>query len=397
MAVSTAALTAIVLADVPGPEVRVVGLTLAERARRVAEKAGASAVFVARDRASIAAWWRDQASSRVLVIRATDQLVHTPLVAGLLDHERAIAVDPDSGAYAGALIARDALADRVVAALVRGDDDGAVAAALVDSGAREIAHGELARHAATTRRERRAAAQMLYRIIHKPQDNAITRYLYRPLSFPLTRLLVHTSITPNQITFVTALLVALGCCLVGSGDVVAGTAIVLAASYVDCCDGEVARLRLETSRLGAWLDTIVDELSQVAYLLALGLAVDAPHKLIAIGVFTYALSIYCIYWNLVVLVGSANSQDYVGKFEIRGGALRPIAATGEVHPFMRYLGYVIRRDFVCWAMLVLVALHGQTLGFGLLVLGGIVTATIVTSDHVRVRGQLEALRGNSRR
>jgi hypothetical protein len=45
---------ALVLADAPSADVKVVGLTLAERARRVALKAGATTALVARDRAAIA-------------------------------------------------------------------------------------------------------------------------------------------------------------------------------------------------------------------------------------------------------------------------------------------------------------------------------------------------------
>src|SRR5690349_325449 len=72
-------LDSVILADA-GSERRVHGLTLTERARRVATRAGARRVLVLRDRAELAGWWR---GGRVLVIRATDQLVHTPLVAAL--------------------------------------------------------------------------------------------------------------------------------------------------------------------------------------------------------------------------------------------------------------------------------------------------------------------------
>ena len=62
-------------------------------------------------------------------------------------------------------------------------------------GAATRAHGSIARHPVNDASDRDAAEQLLYRIVIKPQDNAITRYLYRPVSFPLTRLLVWTPIT----------------------------------------------------------------------------------------------------------------------------------------------------------------------------------------------------------
>ncbi len=430
-------LTAIVIADAPGADARVVGLSLAERARRVAVRAGASAVLVARSRAELPAWWRANPSERVLVIRATDQLVHTPLVSGLVATDRALAIavaprdaaasDCAAGSYAGAMIACGAAASRLVAALADGADDRALAATALADGADAIPHGAIARHPATTPDQRRAAARLLYRIIHKPQDNAITRYLYRPLSFPLTRLLVHTAITPNQISYCTAVLIAIGCWLTARGPVdsaILGTAIVLAASYVDCCDGEVARLKLQTSRFGAWLDTVVDELSQVAYMIALGLHCAhsfgvfgdlGPHDrwlyAIAIGAVTYTIAIYCVYWNIVVLIGSANSQDYVGKFEITDGdapgtaRLRPVAAQAiavrpDMHPALKfaatYAPYLVRKDLVSWGVLVLAVVHLTELAFGLLVAGGVLTAAIVAIDHVRVRAQLFEIRRRDR-
>jgi len=421
------ALTAIVLADGPGADARVVGLSLAERARRVAVRAGAVAVLVVRSRAELAPWWRTERSTRVLVLRATDQLVHSPLVASLVatHHPLAIAVDPVDGAYGGAMQACGAAASTLVAALAAGEDDRALAARV--EVAAHVAHGPIARHPTTTADQRRAAARMLYRIVHKPQDNAVTRWLYRPLSFPLTRLLVHTSVTPNQISYVTAFLVAIGCWITATGSALTGTAIVLAASYVDCCDGEVARLKLATSRYGAWLDTVVDELSQIAYMTALGLHCahvfsvhyllgdlghyDPWHVAIAVGVATYAIAIYCVYWNIVVVVGSANSQDYVGKFEITDGdrpgtaRLRPIASqaiatSADVLPSLRWIAtyapYIIRRDFVCWGTLALAALHLPQVGFGLLIVGGVATALVVTIDHVRLRTQLVEIRRRER-
>ena len=69
------------------------------------------------------------------------------------------------------------------------------------------------------------------------------------------------------------MLVAIGCWFTANAsntNALIGTVIVLAASYVDCCDGEVARVKLLSSRFGAWIDTIVDELSSVGYMAALG-------------------------------------------------------------------------------------------------------------------------------
>jgi hypothetical protein len=414
-------LDAVVLFDALSQQV-VAGLTAGERAVRVARRAGATRVLVVdRVRDQLAAW-RGARRGPLLVLRA-DQLVHpplvTPVIAAAPADGLAIAVGPD-GAYAGALLATGEHAGRVIEALARGDGDAAIAAAAT----LRVPHGEIARHPIATPDERRAAHRLLYRILIKPQDNAITRYLYRPISSPLTRLLVWTPITPNQISYLVAAVVALGCWLTASAStarVIAGTAVILAAAYLDCCDGEVARLKLLSSRFGAWLDTIIDELSSVGYMAALGwhchlaygprtlgdLGFDPWLAGIALGAVTYGGAVYCIYYNLIVGVGSANSQDYAGRFEVvpggrpgsvrlRPAAARPIAPRRELPGWLAaiatYAPYVVRRDFISWAALAFVALHGAAALFAGLTLGGIVTFVIVAVDHVQLRRLRRSIR-----
>jgi len=421
-------LDAIVLSDARS-RVAIAGLSAGERAVRVARRVGATRVLMvdradgpALARGELAAW-RAARTCPVLVIRA-DQLVHPPLVAPLVAASPAdgiaIAVGPDD-VYAGALLATGGGAAQVIAALVRGDSDAAIAATATV----RTPHGDIARHAIATPDERRAAHRMLYRILIKPQDNAITRRLYRPISLPLTRLLVWTPITPNQISYAVAVLVTIGCWLTAhaSMDLAAlGTAVILAASYLDCCDGEIARVKLMSSRFGAWIDTIIDELSTLGYMAALGwhchlafgrgffvhLGVDLGSRLgtdpwiaaIALGVVTYGWSMYCIYYNIIVGVGSANSQDYAGSFEVVPGGqpnsvrLRPaagkaIAPTRELPGWLAaiatYAPYLIRRDFISWFALVFVLLHWTHVLFAGFVLGGVGTCVIVTVDHVKLR------------
>jgi len=417
-------LAAIVLATDQLSRVRIAGLTACERAVRVAKRV-ADRVFVVEDEASRAALatWRSVTKSSLLVIRA-DQLVHTGLVEPLLCATRdAIAIVPEdapvndltAGAYAGAFLVGDGSAGEVIEALARGDSDVAIVAKLSDP--QRIQHGEIARAPIGTREQRRTAHRLLYRILVKPQDNAITRYLYRPISMPLTKLLVWTPITPNQISCFVAALVALGCWLTGHRDIelaLLGTVLVLVASYVDCCDGEVARVKLMQSRFGAWIDTIVDELSSVGYMVALGwhchqyfganyfgrIGFDPWVAATAIGIFTFVGCIYFVYYNIIVAVGSANSQDYVGRFEVVPGkqpntvrlapATTKAIATKDPLPqpldfIATYLPYIVRRDFICWAAVGFAALHVTHAGFGTLVLGGIISFVILSIDHIKLR------------
>jgi hypothetical protein len=175
--------------------------------------------------------------------------------------------------------------------------------------------------------------------------------------------------------------------------------------------------------MGAWLDTIIDEISSVAYMVALGwhchlyygphdfygftgdLGFDPWNAATWLGLVTYLVVIYCVYYNIIVVVGSANSQDYVGKFEVVPGdepntvRFRPAAtkaiATDDLPPVLRfvatYLPYIVRRDFIAWGTVVLAIAHLTQVSFAIQVIGGIVTSVIVSVDHVRLIRQRRAI------
>jgi phosphatidylglycerophosphate synthase len=305
----------------------------------------------------------------------------------------------------------------VVAALAASTvaDDNAIVAKYPD--ATRVPHGLIARAPLGSREEIKAAHKLLFRILIKPQDNALTNYLYRPISNPLTRMLVWTPITPNMVSYTTAVTVAIGCWITAQASMSAallGTVIVLLGSYFDCCDGEIARVKLLSSRFGAWVDTVVDELASIGYMVAIGwhchlhfgpswfgnLSFDPWKVAIVVSIGTMAWSIFCIYYNIIVAVGSANSQDYVGRFEVVPGKqpnsvrLAPVAqkaiATKQPLPWpldviATYLPYIVRRDFISWFAVILAAAHLTYVSFGMFVVGAMVSFVILTIDHLKLR------------
>jgi hypothetical protein len=49
-----------------------------------------------------------------------------------------------------------------------------------------------------------------------------------------------------------------------------------------------------------------------------------------------------------------------------------------------YLPYLVRRDFISWAAVAFAALHVTQVGFGVLVLGGVISFVILTIDHIKL-------------
>jgi 1L-myo-inositol 1-phosphate cytidylyltransferase / CDP-L-myo-inositol myo-inositolphosphotransferase len=122
---------------------------------------------------------------------------------------------------------------------------------------------------------RRTAEDAVFAALYRPDLGFVARRLNKPISVRLTRyFLVRTAITPNQITLFAAALGLAGCGLVASGrfaPVCLGFVLEQIQSILDGCDGELARVRFQQSRLGAWLDTFVDDVLNVLITLAVGI------------------------------------------------------------------------------------------------------------------------------
>ena len=108
----------------------------------------------------------------------------------------------------------------------------------------------------------------------KPQDGFVSRFLNRPISRRITRLLVKFPIHPNAWTISIFVLPLIACVFLVRGDylsIVIGAAIFQAFSILDGCDGEIARAKNLESKFGERLDYFCDFVASLLYVLALGL------------------------------------------------------------------------------------------------------------------------------
>ena len=406
---------AIILADSPHANEELLGLTLVERAKRIATRAGAKRVFVVDgDDTGLAAWDQERPADRALgIVRGGDQRVHAPLLKPLVEGSgpRRVVVGID-GTYGGALWLSGDDARDAVAVILRGSAEAdRVLHERFAPAAERIIHGDIARHAATTPAERKAAAKMLLRILVKPtEDSPVSQYIYRPLSKPMTLLLLHTPVTPNQVTIFVGILGLIGCVLTalpGQAMLVWGALLVFIAGVIDGCDGEIARLKLQSSPIGAWLDTIVDEITSVAYFIAIGIHTYNVHPetyvagSIVGGALLYVAGIYGIYYFCIVVLKAGGSQYYIGTLDVveadgRVGLRARPRAPSNLSPWMLAIGqwmlYVIRRDFINLAALILTLFNLYQVIYCGILAGAVVSGTIVTREHIRLLGQLREVK-----
>lgn len=148
--------------------------------------------------------------------------------------------------------------------------------ALAASGrARVVDIGEAFWQDVDTPPARARATRELFRGLRKKTDGPVSRWLNRPISLAITRLLVGTGVTPNQMTVVANAIGALGVWFAFQATwtgLAVGAALVQLQSILDGCDGEIARLKFKSSRFGEWLDNVLDDTVNLAFAAGLGYA-----------------------------------------------------------------------------------------------------------------------------
>lgn len=108
----------------------------------------------------------------------------------------------------------------------------------------------------------------------KSQDGLVAKFLNRPISRCITRLLLHYPITPNQWTLATSLLALPACLALAHGSyfgIVLGTLLYQLISILDGCDGEIARAKYLESERGRRFDAFCDLVINLLFVLSLGI------------------------------------------------------------------------------------------------------------------------------
>lgn len=201
--------------------------------------------------------------------------------------------------------------------------------------------------------DRRAAEGRLFAQLRKSiaLDGLIAYFLMRPLARVFTKLVLNTRVSPNQATLF-ALFLGLSAAVfaaLGTAESVALAGILYwLGGVVDCIDGELARIRLQSSKFGEWLDSMVDEASTLSLILGLAIGLHrggaAQEWLwvtlagMAIGVFALG-SMYRQLHREGLPIDTAQFPWFFGTATSHEGG--PTTAFGYI---ANGFGYLIRRD-----------------------------------------------------
>jgi phosphatidylglycerophosphate synthase len=240
----------------------------------------------------------------------------------------------------------------------------------------------------------------LFASLIKPSDGLISRKLNRRISFAVTRLVLGTSLTPNQMTLIAAIFGFVGIAIAWQAtfwSVFVGAFFYQMQSVLDGCDGEIARLKYLKSRVGEWLDQVLDDVINIGFLVAAGhyLAIQNhptywTFTLIVLALHTlYQLSLYSAF------LFKAGGRASVGALRWWGQGQNE-SSVKDVRPTSLYLWLVYlfenagKRDFFTFAYLPLALLGHIEIAF---VWHAVIAAIsgVITSAQWIVSGGPEAV------
>lgn len=198
----------------------------------------------------------------------------------------------------------------------------------------------------------KAATAFLYTQIRKSieMDGVIAFYVMRPMARLFTRALLNTSVSPNQAT-----LGALACGIAAAIFAALGSplyAIFAGLLYwfggvIDCIDGELARLRMQSSKFGEWLDSMVDEFSTLALIVGIGIGLTRDG--------------YGDHWQYLAFAGAVVATFTLGRMYLHLHRNKlmidtaqfpwfyinpegPTQSSSLIGKLIEFVGYFVRRD-----------------------------------------------------
>ena len=176
------------------------------------------------------------------------------------------------------------------------------------------------------------------RIKGKPLDGPISRYVNRKVSTRITYLIVKYDVplTPNAVSFISFGL-ALACLpLYLLGYVALAGVLAQISSIVDGVDGELARAKGMTSKLGGFMDSMLDRYADLAILLGLSIYVLAnyPHMLWVIT------ALLAIAGDILVSYLHARAPYDLGIHPVAIGRVENVASR-DVRLFIVFVGSIL--------------------------------------------------------
>ncbi|MBA7517545.1 Bifunctional IPC transferase and DIPP synthase [subsurface metagenome] len=169
----------------------------------------------------------------------------------------------------------------------------------------------------------------------KQSDGFISRYINRPISIPITKLLLRTKIQPNTITlfcFFLSIVSVLFFFHKGYINLLIGATLAQFTSILDGCDGEIARLKFLETEFGGWFDAVLDRYADAFLLFGL-----------TYHIFQITGSLSIIFIGFLALIGSLINSYTADKYDslMKSKVHRHFRIGRDLRIFIIFLGGVL--------------------------------------------------------
>jgi len=239
-------------------------------------------------------------------------------------------------------------------------------------------------HLALDPEGKRRAFDQLFEDCRKPVDGIVSRHLNRHVSLFVSRRIVGLPFTPNQIsglTFLFGIAAALLTAQGGYWSFLGGALLFQLNSILDGVDGEIARVRFEFSRLGEWIDTVCDDLSNALFYGGLAFAASrmpAPFPTLALfgwgGVALGVVTMFLYYSELL----RRGSGDFYAL-----GVGSQTEPSGPLAPIIKAISYAAKKDFFILGFVVAAAFGVLPYALPVIFAGTVATTFTGISLHIR--------------
>ena len=163
------------------------------------------------------------------------------------------------------------------------------------------------------------AEEMIFTTVGKTATGWISRNINSRFSLPTSRLLVKTPLTPNMISVLINVIGSLCGVFYALGHPVIGSLFMHAATILDRCDGEIARVKLMETKKGEWVDTIADQFTVVSFLIGvpLGYYLTTGQTIaLYLGALNVSIFVFFVIWSFYFLTRFTNSGSLVTYFDV---------------------------------------------------------------------------------
>lgn len=170
-----------------------------------------------------------------------------------------------------------------------------------------------------TKESKKEAERIIFSHVGKTATGWIARNINGRMSLPLSKLLIRTSLTPNAVSVLINLIGVLCGPFYALGHPVLGALFMQAATVLDRCDGEVARIKLMETKKGQWVDTISDQFTVLSFLIGVPVGYYLQTgSTIAVVLGSYNIIVFVLFliWSFYFLIKYTNSGSLVAYFEV---------------------------------------------------------------------------------